>query len=153
MSNEAIIDFVGDEDAAAQTSAPVAVVDEARPPAVALVDERADFGDPLPEAATLNDDGSITLALRREVTIVHKSERGERKQVLNELTFHRLTGADMRAISAVSGVHAQIVMFAKSARLRDVVMSKVFDVMDGADILDAAACVERFFGNGRKTGR
>lgn len=120
---------------------------------VVVVDERAALGEPLPAAAVLNDDGSITLVLRKPVTVLRKTASGERSELIEQMTFHRLTGADMRAVAAVTDINAQIVLMARSARMREAVMGKIFDAMDAADVVDAGLCVERFFGTGRKTGR
>ncbi len=148
-TTDIVIDMTQTQAAAPQEA--TAIIHEDSP--VIVVDEHADLGDPLPDAATLNDDGSITLVLRRPVSVLRRSERGEKREEITELTFNRLNGADMRAVGAVSGVNAQIVLLAKSSRMREAVMGKVYDAMDAADIVDAGTCVERFFGSGPKTGR
>lgn len=151
MSSDPVVILDGTEPETATGSATAVLLEEEA--GVAVVDERDGLGDPLPESATLHEDGSISLVLRKKVGVVRKTERGEKREDIASLTFHRLTGADMRAVSAASDINAQIVLLARSARLREAVMSKVFDSMDAADIVDAGRCVERFLGSGRKTGR
>ncbi len=119
-----------------------------------VVDEDGDLVGGIPRRATRNDDGSITLPLRHPVTIsIRSAQRGIRQERFAELTFHRLTGADLNAVSAASKESQQSVILARSARMREAIMAGLYEKMDGADILDAGLIVESFFGSGRKTGR
>jgi hypothetical protein len=120
----------------------------------AIVDEDADLSSSIPRRAVRNADGTITLPLRYPVTLAIRSSRaGVRTEKYEALTFHRLTGADIRAVQSSSKDSQPIVMLAKSSRIRDAVMNVLFDKMDGGDIADASAVVDSFFGNGRTTGK
>lgn len=120
----------------------------------AVVVEDAELGADLPARAIRNEDGSITLPFRFPVSVTIKSaQHGTRSERYEKLTFHRLTGADLRAVDAASAASKGVVMLARSARIRESLMGGLFDRMDGADIVDATACVGSFFPNGAKTGR
>lgn len=130
---------------------PAAVVDET--PA-AVVDENASSEGTLPAHAIRNDDGSVTLPLRRPQELQIRSASGQvRTERFDVLTFHRLTGADLRAIAAAARDSQGAVMLARSARRREPIMNALFDRMDGADIADAVKVVESFFPSGPSTGR
>ncbi len=132
-------------------SRPTAIVDEEPG---RIVDEDASSEAALPAHAIVNNDGSVTLPLRapRELQI-RSATRGVRSQRFDQLTFHRLNGADLRAIVAAAPASRSAVMLARSARQREPVMNALFDVLDGEDIADAVKVVESFFGIGRPTGR
>ena len=117
----------------------------------AFVDEDGGLGPALPERARRNADGSVTLPLLYPVTLrIRSSTGGERSETYRELTFHRLNGGAIRAIQSASPATAGVVLLAKSAGVRDAVMNVLYDRMDGADITDAVAVVEGFFGSGAK---
>lgn len=140
------------DDEPAAGAAGVVVDDEGG--AAAIVDEDEDGVVKLPARATRNADGSITLRMRDPKTIqVRSATKGVRSEEYKSLTFHRLAGADLRAITSASAEAQPAVMLARSARIREPIMAALFDLMDGADIADAATCVDSFFGSGRKTGR
>ncbi|MFG1466826.1 hypothetical protein V5F77_28895 [Xanthobacter sp. DSM 24535] len=116
-----------------------------------VVDEDADLGDALPKRAVMNPDGSITLPLRLPVAVRSRSQQGtERTEEFKALTFHRLVGADLRAITSAATASQPVVMLARSARIREAVMNVAFDKMDAADIADATAVVAHFFDGGQK---
>ncbi|HWJ72410.1 MAG TPA: phage tail assembly protein [Kaistia sp.] len=122
--------------------------------ATSVVDEDADLGDGIPARARRNGNGSITLPLRYPVTLTIKSAtNGTRDETYAELTFHRLTGADLRAMDAASAQSKQVVFLARSTRIREAVMNVLFDKMDGGDLLDAGNVVGSFFPSGPKAGR
>ena len=132
----------------------VAVVDEGPlPGGEIVVDEDQDGAGLLPDGAVLNEDGTVTLTLKHPRTLKVRSGGQVRDKDYGTLTFHRMTGADMRAVSAASKDSSVIVAFARSTRIQQVVMNALFDIMDGADIQAAGEVIEYFFGNGRKTGR
>ena len=76
-----------------------------------------------------------------------------REERYAELTFHRMTGADLRAISAASGEAGIAVLFARATRLTPAIATKLFDKLDAADAGDAMAIAGFFFGVGGRTGR
>jgi hypothetical protein len=142
---DAQVDIVLNDDAGEATGedTPVVVLDEAA------------AADPLPERAVRNEDGSITLPLLYPVTLKFKkaSSGDVREETLEELVMRRLTGADMRAITAASNGHMVAVGIARSARIGEAKMMALFDRMDGADANAAAQVVGFFLGSGRPTGR
>ena len=89
----------------------------------------------------------VTLRYRRS------SSSETREETLAELHLHRLTGADMRAISAASKEAQAAVAIARSARISEAKFAAIYDRMDGADIGFAARVLEHFLGSGPKTGR
>lgn len=116
-----------------------------------VVDEDADLGEALPKRAVANPDGTITLPLRHPVTLrVRSSQGGERTEEYKALTFNRLVGADLRAITSAAPASQPVVLLARSARIREAVMNVLFDKMDGADIADATGVVTHFFDGGQK---
>ena len=134
---------IGDEDDLAPVGGTV-ILDE---DLGAAVDEDADLGGELPKRATRNDDGSITLTLRKPLPVLIRSAKnGERTETYSELTFHDLVGADIRAITAASEASRPIVMLAKAARLREALMNSLFDRMPAAHISYAQTFVSSSFG-------
>ena len=109
----------------------------------------------LPKHAIRNADGSVLLPLLYPVTLrFKKGSSGEvREEQFDELVMHRLTGADMRAITSGSAGTVIVIGIARSARINEGKMSALFDKMDGADANAAAQVVSFFLGSGRPTGR
>jgi len=133
-----------------------AVVDEDRPVAAQdrgsdIVDEDANPLDKLPEHAIQNDDGSVTLALAFPKTLLSRKDGKVRERKFEELTFHRLTGADQRAIAGATEAMQSVVAFAQSTRLNQAVMNALFDKMDAADIADGGRVLNHFLTSGRKS--
>ena len=112
-------------------------------------------GETLPSHAVRNADGSVTLPLFYPVTLrFKKGTAGEiREEVFEQLVLHRLTGADMRAITAAERGSMTVVSIARSARLNEGKMNALFDRMDGADVSAAGQVVGFFLSGGRPTGR
>ena len=137
------------EIAATTDTTSVVVVEESAPGAV--VDEDAELPGGLPPRAIQNGDGTVTLPLRVSVSVRIKKDGREREDTYAKFTFHRLVGADVRAIQSTAKDSQGAVMLARSAKIREPVMSVLFDKMDAADIMDASKIVERFFGSGPKT--
>jgi len=144
-----------DEDA----TGPAAIVDEDRPIQAGntvdadIVDEDMNPLDKLPEDAIKNTDGSVTLPLLFPVTIRSKKDGKIREKTYADLTFHRLVGADQRAIASAKDEDMAVVSFARSTRINQAVMNALFDRMDAADITRAGRVINHFLSNGPKTGR
>lgn len=109
----------------------------------------------LPDHASLNDDGSVTLPLLFPVTLEFR--KGSTGDVLteqyDEFTMHRLNGADLRAISAAGAGSMAEAAIGRSARISAARMKLLFDRMDGADVNAAGQVVGFFMSSGRRTGR
>lgn len=119
-----------------------------------VVREDAPAASGLPERARQNEDGSVSLTLLFPTTL--RTQRGGetiREERFEELTFHRITGADLRAISAASKESGLTVAFTRSTRLNPAIATKLFDKLDAADAGDALAIVGFFSGTGGRTGR
>ncbi|QIB34746.1 phage tail assembly protein [Ancylobacter pratisalsi] len=116
-----------------------------------VVDEDAGLDGELPDRAVRNPNGTITLPLRLQASIIRRSARnGDRSETITELTFGRLNGKAVRAVMSTSEANKPIVMLAKSTGLNEAVMNAVFDLMDAADIADAQQIVMSFFGSGSR---
>lgn len=145
-----------DEDAAADvspTSTDDEVVIEDGPQSDDIVDEDAGVLDKLPARAIENGDGTVTLPLLYPRSVTTKKDGKIRERAFKQLTFHRLTGADQRAIAAASEEMMSVVAFAQSTKISQAVMNKLFDKMDAADIADCGRVLNSFLTSGRKTGR
>ncbi|MCY1666242.1 hypothetical protein [Rhizobium sp. SL86] len=118
-----------------------------------VVDEDAGDLDKLPRRATVNADGTVTLPLLYPKIVASRKDGKVREREFKQLTFHRLTGADQRAIAAASEEMMNVVAFAQSTKISQAVMNKLFDKMDAADIADCGRVLNSFLTSGRKTGR
>lgn len=118
-----------------------------------VVDEDVNPLDRLPPNAVTNQDGSVTLTLLYPRELQIRKLGKIRTDKYDKLTFHRLTGADQRAIAATSEEMMSVVAFARSTRISQAVMNALFDKMDGADIAAGGQVLNSFFATGRKTGR
>jgi hypothetical protein len=132
----------------------VDLADEAQAvaPAPVLADDGAE---PLPAGAELQADGSVILRLRHPVTIKYRQPGAQAVQedVFEDMHFHRLTGADMRAMAQAAADDRIVLLIAKSSRTRPQLMHLLYDRMDAADVTAASLVVGFFLGSGRKTGR
>ena len=142
-----------DIDLDAETPAvPAAVVDEDRPAALPdspdIVDEDVNPLDRLPDHAVKNDDGSVTLPLAYPVPLATRKDGKVRERTYDALTFHRLNGADQRAIGAAPEDMQSVVAFARATRLNQAVMNALFDRMDAADIVDGGRVLNHFLTSG-----
>lgn len=119
----------------------------------AIVDEDADLdpADRLPRHAIRNRDGSVTLPLKYPRTLMTRKDGKVRERTFTELVFHRLTGADQRAIGATSSENQGVTAFARSTRINQAVMSALFDKMDAADIQAGGQVLNNFFVSGPRT--
>lgn len=140
--NDTVTDTVVDE------NAPVAL-----PGSDADVVEGVDANIGLPENAVQNLDGSVTLTLLYPQSLTIKGTDSTRTETYATLTFHRLNGADQRAIASASDAMLNVVAFARSTRMREAIMNKLFDKLDAADINAAAQVLSSFLNSGRKTGK
>lgn len=118
-----------------------------------VVDEDINPLDRLPDQAIQNDDGSVTLPLMFPQSLRIRKNGKERSEVYTELTFHRLTGADQRAISATSDGMMTVVAFARTTRISQAIMNVLYDKLDAADITAGGQVLNSFIATGRKTGR
>ncbi len=140
--NDTVTDTVVDE------NAPVTI-----PGSDADVVEGVDANSGLPENAVQNLDGSVTLTLLYPQSLTIKGTDSTRTESYATLTFHRLNGADQRAIASASDAMLNVVAFARSTRMREAIMNKLFDKLDAADINAAAQVLSSFLNSGRKTGK
>lgn len=129
---------------------PVAAPAPAEPGVVDL--DAKDDGQGLPPHAVTQPDGSVLLPLAVPVRLKFRKGGEVREEVTAELRLHRLTGADMRAISAASKEMVSVVAIARSARISEAKFAAIFDRMDMADIGAAGRVLEHFLGNGPRTG-
>lgn len=111
--------------------------------------------DGLPAHAQRQADGTIILPLRHPVTLRYRRPNSDavREEGVEQLHFHRLTGADMRAISAASQEAMAAVAIARSVRIAEGKFNAIYDRMDAADVTAASLVIGHFLGGGRKTGR
>ncbi|NLS00179.1 hypothetical protein HGP17_25420 [Rhizobium sp. P38BS-XIX] len=145
-----------DEDAGSQTE--TTIINEDGPIVLTgsnpdIIDEDANPLDKLPAHAKQNSDGSVTLPLYYPKTLTTQKGGQIRERKFEELTFHRLTGADQRAIAATSEEMMSVVAISRSTKLSQAVMNALYDKMDAADIGDAGRVLNHFLSNGPKTGR
>jgi len=138
-----------DEDGVVEENGPVAL--PAADPHV--VDEDAGAHDKLPTHAVLNADGSVTLPLMFKRDLQIKKGGSVRTEPFATLVFHRLTGADQRAIASASEDMMSVVAFARSTRISQAVMNALFDKMDAADLNAGGQVLNSFLSSGRRTGR
>lgn len=146
-----------DEDALADTATASpddeVVVEDSGHSTGDIVDEDANVLDKLPARAIENGDGTVSLPLLYPKSVMTKKDGKIRERAFKQLTFHRLTGADQRAIAAASEEMMSVVAFAQSTKISQAVMNKLFDKMDAADIADCGRVLNSFLTSGRKTGR
>ena len=112
-------------------------------------------GDELPAHAQRQPDGSIILPLLYPVALNFRNGAGEtvKEEVFEQLHMHRMTGADMRAITSTGAGSRIVVSIARSARINEGKMGPLFDRMDAADVNAAGQVVSFFLDGGGKTGR
>ncbi len=120
--NRIIADMTGGEDDVGGTAP---IVDESRE------------ASGLPDRAIQNDDGTVTLPLRRPVPLSVRNAAGKvTETVYAELVFHELFGADMRAISnAKEDVRVDVLM-ARSLKIPQTVARALFDQLTRKDAED-----------------
>ncbi|MBB3947214.1 hypothetical protein GGQ73_003180 [Rhizobium skierniewicense] len=129
----------------------VGIIDPALDPDIINEDEHP--LDKLPPHAVLNKDGTVTLPLAYPKTLRTQKGGKIKETTYDSLTFHRLNGADTRAVSAASEESMSVVAFSRSTKITQVVMNALFDRMDAKDINDSAKVLNHFLNNGPKSGR
>lgn len=153
MKRETTIDLVDEDVVLDQTSAETVILEDGDAHDDEVIDEDGSVLDKLPKRAIENADGTVTLPLLYPRKLQTKKDGKIREREFKELTFHRLTGADQRAISAASEEMMSVVAFAQSTKLNQAVMNALFDRMDAADIADGGRVLNHFLTSGQKTGR
>lgn len=118
-----------------------------------VIDEDVNELDRLPAHAKTNADGSVTLPLLYPRELQIRKDGKIRVDTYAQLVFHRLTGADQRAIAAARDDMMSVVAFARSTRLSQAVMNALFDKMDAADIAAGGQVMNSFFATGPRTGK
>lgn len=99
------------------------------------VAEREEKKAVLPARARHNGDGTITLPLLKPVTInIKGADQRVRSETYAELTFHELTGADLRATAQAKPDMQGITAFACSTKTPVSLMRAVFDAMSSRDV-------------------
>lgn len=115
-----------------------------------IIDETRDAVFQLPEGATQNADGTVTLRLQKPVRVKIKKATGEiREETYSSLTLRPFTGADLRAIQSTPAEMQNIVTFSRAAGIREVVMNSLYDRMNATDIIKAAEIMNAFITGGR----
>lgn len=143
----------GDEHLVVELGEEPGAAPAAEPGVVEIAEDETD-DDGIPARAIRNEDGSITLPLLTPVTLRFRRPGSDqvREEVTEQLTLHRLTGKDLRIVSAAKRDPA-IVAVARAARIPEPKFNAIFDQMDGADASAAIAVAGYFLGAGPKTGR
>lgn len=118
-----------------------------------VVDEDINPLDRLPDHAIQNADRSVTLPLLFPKELRIRKNGKERIEKYTELTFHRLTGADQRAIAATSDAMMTVVAFSRTTRISHAIMNVLYDKLDAADITAGGQVLNSFIAIGRKTGK
>lgn len=104
--------------------------------------QEGEAGEELPERASRNEDGTIALTLRSPVTLTIRDAAGKtREQVYEELVFHPLFGADMRAISTAREDQRIDVLIARCLKISQATARALFDKLarkDAEDVVKVA---------------
>jgi hypothetical protein len=124
-----------------------------KPPADVVNLDREDDGEGLPAHAVQQDDGSVLLPLLHPVSLKFSKGGQVREERIEQLVLHRLTGADMRALSNTGKDRVESMAIARSARMPAIKLDPIYDRMDGADVAAAGRVIAHFLGAGRTAGR
>jgi hypothetical protein len=95
----------------------------------------------LPARAVRNDDGSVTLTLSAPVSLTVKTGRGSSEEVYSDLTFHEMTGRDLRHIAQAKAEMQTIVALACATKISVARMNGLFDQLKAKDVTAAAAVI------------
>lgn len=147
-----VVDLTEDQDVAIA----VAEADTHEAEDVPLLSEGGDGEDePLPRRARENEDGTVTLTLRFPVDIIFRATKngGTRTETVEELTFHKMTGADMRVVASAPKDAMIDAGLARCTRINPARMKLLVDRMDARDFTAATTVMNRFLGGGTTTGR
>ncbi len=125
-----------------------AIVDETEGSAIGVTggivvdEEDVSQKTPLPARAIRNEDGTVTLPLSRAVTYEVKTGSGRNQtEQVSELTFHELTGADLRAIAQASEAQQSVVALARTSRISVPRMNVIFDQLPARDVKAASEII------------
>jgi hypothetical protein len=112
-------------------------------------EQLVDDADQLDEYLTRHDDGTATLRLEYPVTLRYKAQGGqERTELLDELTYRRATGREVRAI----GPTVQSAPLQAGLTLTALLTGKpdaIIDKLDGTDAMRAAGVAIGFLSGSR----
>jgi len=134
------------------------MTDSADHPRILIEEERPDNGDPLADLIgqgllTEHSDGRKTLRLTRPLSLRFRKPGGEeREETLEELTFRRATGADLREVGKHTRDNAVAAALTLTSRLTGQ-PERVIDQLDGEDASNAAVVANGFFGTPRRNGK
>jgi hypothetical protein len=130
-------------------AAPAAPLD----PDLVELPEGEEGAEGLPKAAAEQADGTVLLRLAHPVRLKFKRGGVVREESFEELTFHRLTGADMRVIAEAPRGLMDVTAIARSTRMEQGKLNALYDRMDAADAVNCGRVVAHFLGAGTRTGR
>lgn len=132
-----------------ETNAKIVLDEAGNKVAETIVDEAKPDTPALPKLAIKNADGTVTLPLRLKVDVRIRDHNGkERTDTYDKLTFHHLTGADIRAVQAAAKDMVNVVAFARATKISQNVMNVLFDKMHGADVNDGGEIIAAFMNGG-----
>lgn len=106
-------------------------------PAVVVETDEGDDVTPkptLPEAATKNADGTVTLKLSKPVVLTIEKNGKRREETYDTLTFNELTGLDRRLVSQSPQEQQEVLFVARSARISSARMNAIWDRLAMRDI-------------------
>lgn len=109
--------------------------------AIVIEDGSEEKAAKLPARAVRNEDGSVTLTLSAPVSLTVKTARGSSEEVYAELTFHELTGKDLRQIAQAKAEMQTVVALACASRISSARMNALFDQLKAKDVTAAAAVI------------
>lgn len=109
--------------------------------AVVIDDGSEEKAAKLPARAVRNEDGTVTLALSAPVSLTVKTGRGSSEEVYAELTFHEMTGRDLRLIAQAKAEMQTIVALACATKISVARMNGLFDQLKAKDVTAAAAVI------------
>ncbi len=109
--------------------------------AVVIDDGSEEKAAKLPARAVRNEDGSITLTLSAPVSLTVKTGRGSSEEVYADLTFHEMTGRDLRQIAQAKAEMQTIVALACATKISVARMNGLFDQLKAKDVTAAAAVI------------
>ena len=130
------------------------VHDDIVDPNVVVLREDGATDEGLPDAAVLQDDGSIKLTLKRPVRVRFRngSTGVEREEITSELVFNRMNGADMLKIGKRGTDKGPVPAIAVATRINEAKVLAIFERMDAADAVAAIGVIGFLLPSGRRTG-
>ncbi|GAB0119482.1 phage tail assembly protein [Acidisoma sp. 7E03] len=147
MDDEQVIDIPLTDDQADSQAKPK------EEPGVVVLPATDDDAETLPKNAKELEDGSVVLTLRHPRTLKFREGAGPvREEHYEQLTFRRLTGADMRIIMNASK-NSSTIAIARSIGMRPLLFDRLHDMMDGSDVTACAQVISYFLDSGKPTGQ